>query len=169
MEEERSTGLQALGKVGVVGLGLIGGSIALDLREQGIDVSPNRIMVTPGASGALLLIASLLINPGDGMLMADPGYPCNRNFLRLVEGKGQLVPVDASDRYQLTPAKAREAPTSAPPLEAERQCPWLLVIPGPRRSGEDNGARVGQRGVVVDRRERGRARRARAAGRRAAL
>ena len=29
MGEERSTGLQTLGKVGVVGLGLIGGSLAL--------------------------------------------------------------------------------------------------------------------------------------------
>ena len=59
-------------------------------------------MVPPGASGALLLIAALLINPGDGMLMTDPGYPCNRHFMRLVEGRGQLVPVDAASRYQLT-------------------------------------------------------------------
>ncbi|GHD17499.1 aminotransferase [Halioglobus japonicus] len=71
--------------------------------EYGLDISPRRIMITPGASGALLLIASLLMNPGDGMLMADPGYPCNRHFLRLVEGQGQLVPVDASTRYQMTP------------------------------------------------------------------
>lgn len=78
-------------------------------REQyGIDVPVRRIMITPGASGALLLIASLLMNPGDGLLMADPGYPCNRNFLRLVEGEGQLVPVTRDDRYQLT-AKAAEA------------------------------------------------------------
>jgi aspartate/methionine/tyrosine aminotransferase len=52
-------------------------------------------MVTPGASGALLLVSALLLNPGDGMLMTDPGYPCNRHFLRLVEGEGQLVPVGA--------------------------------------------------------------------------
>ena len=39
MGEERSTGLEALGKVGVVGLGLIGGSIALDLRQQGVSVT----------------------------------------------------------------------------------------------------------------------------------
>jgi aspartate/methionine/tyrosine aminotransferase len=70
--------------------------------EYGLDISPRRIMVTPGASGALLLLSSLLINPGDGMLMTDPGYPCNRHFLRLVEGRGQLVPVDAGSNYQLT-------------------------------------------------------------------
>jgi aspartate/methionine/tyrosine aminotransferase len=75
-------------------------------QQYGVQVSANRIMITPGASGALLQIAALLINPGDGFLMADPGYPCNRNFLRLVEGHGQLVPVESSERYQLTAEKA---------------------------------------------------------------
>jgi len=67
----------------------------------GLDIGPERIMVTPGASGALLLIAALLVEPGKGMLMTDPGYPCNRHFMRLVEGRGQLVPVSAEDNYQL--------------------------------------------------------------------
>jgi len=75
-------------------------------QQYGVDIDPRRIMLTPGASGALLLISALLINPGDGMLMTDPGYPCNRHFLRLVEGHGQLVPVGAEDRFQLTAAKA---------------------------------------------------------------
>jgi len=70
--------------------------------EYGLDIAPSRIFVTPGASGALLLLCALLLNPGDGMLLTDPGYPCNRHFMRLVEGRGQLVPVDASTRYQLT-------------------------------------------------------------------
>ncbi len=69
--------------------------------DYGLDIPPSRILVTPGASGALLLLSALLLDPGDGMLMSDPGYPCNRNFMRLVEGHGQLVPVDAGSRYQL--------------------------------------------------------------------
>jgi aspartate/methionine/tyrosine aminotransferase len=77
-------------------------------QEYGVEVNPRRIMITPGASGALLLIAALTINPGDGMLMTDPGYPCNRHFLRLVEGRGQLVPVGPEDQFQLTAAKAEE-------------------------------------------------------------
>jgi aspartate/methionine/tyrosine aminotransferase len=71
-------------------------------ETYGLDISPQRILVTPGASGALLLITALLMNPGDGMLMTDPGYPCNRHFMRLVEGRGQLVPVDARSNYQLS-------------------------------------------------------------------
>jgi aspartate/methionine/tyrosine aminotransferase len=72
-------------------------------RTYGLDIAPERIMVTAGASGALLLLSALLLNPGDGMLMADPGYPCNRNFFRLMEAAGQLVPVGPETRYQLTP------------------------------------------------------------------
>ncbi len=70
--------------------------------DYGLDIGPERIMVTPGASGALLLITALLLNPGDSMLMTDPGYPCNRHFMRLVEGRGQLVPVDETSRFQLS-------------------------------------------------------------------
>ncbi len=76
--------------------------------DYGLDIDPRRIMITPGASGALLLIAALLMNPGDGMLMTDPGYPCNRHFLRLVEGEGQLVPVGVEDRFQLHAEKAEK-------------------------------------------------------------
>jgi aspartate/methionine/tyrosine aminotransferase len=77
--------------------------------DYGLDISPQRIMVTPGASGALMLAAALLTDPGDSMIMADPGYPCNRQFIRLVEGFAQLVPVDAAQRYQLTASAAEAA------------------------------------------------------------
>jgi aspartate/methionine/tyrosine aminotransferase len=54
--------------------------------HYGLDIDPERILVTPGGSGALLLASSLLVDPGRHWLLADPGYPCNRHFLRLVEG-----------------------------------------------------------------------------------
>ncbi|MBI5782885.1 MAG: pyridoxal phosphate-dependent aminotransferase [Gammaproteobacteria bacterium] len=60
-----------------------------------------RVAVTPGASGALQLIFAALINPGDQVLMADPGYPCNRHFVSLFEGEPVAIPVDASTGYQL--------------------------------------------------------------------
>ncbi len=60
-----------------------------------------RVAVTPGASGALQLIFAALINPGDQVLMADPGYPCNRHFVSLFEGEPRAIPVDAATGYQL--------------------------------------------------------------------
>lgn len=68
-----------------------------------VQIDPERILVTPGGSGALLLASSLLVDPGKHWLLADPGYPCNRHFLRLVEGAAQLVPVGPQTAYQLTP------------------------------------------------------------------
>lgn len=72
-------------------------------RRYGLDIPARRIVVTPGGSGALLLAVSLLVDPGKHWLLADPGYPCNRHFLRLVEGAAKLVPVGPETAYQLTP------------------------------------------------------------------
>lgn len=77
-------------------------------ERHGVDISAQRIVITPGASGALLLALGLLINPGDEVLMADPGYPCNRHFVRFVEGQARAVPVGAESHYQLTSAQLAE-------------------------------------------------------------
>lgn len=69
---------------------------------HGVAVDPDRVCVTPGASGALLLAMAALFNPGDQVLMADPGYPCNRHFARFVEARGVGVPVGPETRFQLT-------------------------------------------------------------------
>ena len=80
-------------------------AIAEYYRSQlNVTVAPERVFVTAGASGGLLLLTALLTNPGDNLLMADPGYPCNRHFLSSVDAEGLLVPVAAEDNYQLTPA-----------------------------------------------------------------
>jgi|SRR5688572_5299259 aspartate/methionine/tyrosine aminotransferase len=72
--------------------------------RHGVDVPPERIVITTGASGALMLACAALVDPGDEVLIADPGYPCNRHFVRLMEGSPRAVPVDAASDYQLTPA-----------------------------------------------------------------
>jgi len=68
----------------------------------GKKVSSALIAITPGSSGALQLLVALLVNPGDEVLMADPGYPCNRHFVRIFEGVTVSVPVEATTRFQLT-------------------------------------------------------------------
>lgn len=71
-------------------------------QQYGVTVPARRILITPGASGALQLATALLINPGDRVLLADPGYPCNRHFVRLVEGEPVSIAVGAETSYQLT-------------------------------------------------------------------
>ena len=70
--------------------------------DYGLQIPPERIIVTPGASGALLLMSALLVNAGQTLLMADPSYPCNQQFLRVVEGAAKFVAVGPEQRYQLT-------------------------------------------------------------------
>ncbi len=62
----------------------------------------NQIVVTPGASGALHLAFCALINPGDEVLLADPGYPCNRHFVRMFEGRVVSIPVGSKNGFQLS-------------------------------------------------------------------
>lgn len=69
-----------------------------------VEIAPERIAVTAGASAALLLTMGVLINPGEEVLLTDPGYPCNHQFVRAMGGKPVGVPVDSSNGYQLNAA-----------------------------------------------------------------
>jgi len=82
-----------------------------DLREAislyykhtyGADVPARRIVVTPGASGALQLALAALVDPGDRVLMSDPGYPCNRHLVHHINGNPIGIPVGPDDGFQLT-------------------------------------------------------------------
>lgn len=71
-------------------------------HQHGVTVEPNRIVITPGASGALLLALAAVVEPGKTILVSDPGYPCNRNFVRFLAGQTKSIPVGADTAYQIT-------------------------------------------------------------------
>ena len=79
-----------------------------DRDRVGVEVEPERIVVTTGSSAALLLALALLVDRDDELLLADPGYPCNRHFARVLEARPVGIPVDAANRYQLTARAIRE-------------------------------------------------------------
>jgi len=72
------------------------------LEKYKVKVAAERIFVTPGASGAFLLALGVSLNPGEEVLMADPCYPCNQNFVRLMEAKTKFINVDGKTDYQLS-------------------------------------------------------------------
>ncbi|MCQ8103994.1 pyridoxal phosphate-dependent aminotransferase [Methylomonas sp. SURF-2] len=72
------------------------------VRQYGVKVDPGRVFITPGASGAFLLAFGISLNPGEQVMMADPCYPCNDNFVRLFNGQTHFVNVGADTEYQLT-------------------------------------------------------------------
>ena len=69
--------------------------------HHGVRVPARRIVITPGASGALLLALGVLLDRDSEVLLADPGYPCNRHFVRFIEGKARAIPVGPQTAYQL--------------------------------------------------------------------
>ncbi len=71
-------------------------------QEYGVDVSAERILVTPGTSGAFSLIYAALLDAGESVLLSDPGYPCQRNFIRLNGAEPINIPVGPGTRYHLS-------------------------------------------------------------------
>ncbi|MEY4651657.1 MAG: hypothetical protein RI884_238 [Pseudomonadota bacterium] len=74
-------------------------------QRFGLEVPARRIVLTAGASAALHLTCLALIEAGDEVLMPDPSYPCNRQFVQAAEGRAVLVPTTAADRFQLNAAQ----------------------------------------------------------------
>jgi aspartate/methionine/tyrosine aminotransferase len=74
----------------------------------GVLIDPSRVVVTAGASAALLLVTAALVNPGDRVLVSDPSYPCNRQFLSSFGAEVKLVPTSAETRFQLNEDLVRE-------------------------------------------------------------
>ena len=76
-------------------------------QRYNVAVPASRIVVTAGASGALLLAMACLCQPGSEWLMTDPGYPCNSNFVRSFDGVPVCIPVSAENNYQPTLAEVQ--------------------------------------------------------------
>ncbi|MDQ6986300.1 MAG: aminotransferase class I/II-fold pyridoxal phosphate-dependent enzyme [Mariprofundaceae bacterium] len=74
-------------------------------NEYNVQVAPERILITPGSSGAFSLIYAVLLDAGESVLLPDPGYPCQRNFVRLAGGEAVNIPVGPETRYHLSAAQ----------------------------------------------------------------
>ncbi len=72
------------------------------LSHYGVNVDAESVVVTPGASGALQLVCGVLVNPGDEILMTDPGYPCNRHFVQLMGGVPTFVELSQANNFAFT-------------------------------------------------------------------
>lgn len=93
-----------LGYTVALGLPALRARIARLYRDwYGLDLDPARVVVTSGSSAAFLLAFTSLFDSGDGVAIAEPGYPSYRNILKALG----MVPVglatEAEARFQPTP------------------------------------------------------------------
>ncbi len=76
--------------------------------RYGLDIDWQRIVVTPGSSGALQLVMAAVLDVGDNILMPDPAYPCNRQIAASLGALATALPVDATTAYQPTPKQVEQ-------------------------------------------------------------
>jgi aspartate/methionine/tyrosine aminotransferase len=72
-------------------------------ERYGVEVDPGRVVVTTGTSGAFLVAYSILLEAGDRIALADPSYPCYRNFAHLLEIVPEPIPVSRETNYEIRP------------------------------------------------------------------
>ncbi len=71
-------------------------------------IHPDQIIVTPGTSPAFFLIFSTLLEKGDSVILPNPHYPCDANFVEFLGGNPLFVPVREEEGYQWNPDRVKK-------------------------------------------------------------
>lgn len=126
----------------------------LELREEiskkicgryGVTISPDRILVTSGSSPCMHIAFAAILEPGDEVILADPGYACYRNMIEFQGGVPVFVKVREEEGFQLLPEAIEEKLTSRTKaiLINSPSNPTGSIIP------EENLERISSLGVMV--------------------
>lgn len=81
-------------------------------NEYGVAISADQVIVTSGSSPAILLTLGVLCEPGDEVIISDPGYACYQNFIRFVNAVPVKVPVFEEDGFQYRPEEIKKRITA---------------------------------------------------------
>ncbi|WP_202865438.1 pyridoxal phosphate-dependent aminotransferase [Ornithinimicrobium sufpigmenti] len=82
------------------------------LRTNGLELDPRRhVLITPGSDSGLYFAMAAVLDAGDEVLVPDPSYPSNAVNCRLLGAVPVLVPMAASDGWQLDVEAMRAAIT----------------------------------------------------------
>ena len=90
-------------------------------RTYGLDIDPERFVLTCGASPALVLALAANFDAGDRVALARPGYVAYRNVLKALHLVPVEIPCGAETRYQLAAAH----------LEALDPAPKGVIVASP--------------------------------------
>ena len=77
-------------------------------RRYGVRVKANQVLVTSGTSPALMLACAACLNPGDEVMVSDPGYACYNNFISYCDGTPQPVKVYEDNGFQYDPGELKK-------------------------------------------------------------
>jgi (5-formylfuran-3-yl)methyl phosphate transaminase len=94
--------------------------------RYGVEVHPDQVLVTPGTSPSMLMVFSLLLQPGDRVLLTDPSYACYPNFIRFTGAVPDFVPVREEDGFQFRVDQVKER------MRDTCAASWSIRRPTPR-------------------------------------
>jgi aspartate/methionine/tyrosine aminotransferase len=77
-------------------------AIAADFtRRRGVEVSPDRVVVTPGAKPIMAYTMMALVGPGDEVIVPDPGFPIYESMARFMGATPVPIPLHAEADFRL--------------------------------------------------------------------
>lgn len=131
---EQSLRNKSLGYTPTAGIDELRKAVAVNYygSHLGIDLNSERIIITTGASAALQIALTMVIDPGDEILITDPGYPCYSNLIRVSGGFPKTIPTRPETRFQFTPDLLRGhwSRTTKAALLSSPSNPTGTLIPG---------------------------------------
>ena len=98
-------------------------------RRNGFAADPGQVVVTHGAVNALLTALMVLVEPGEGILVPDPGWPNYQMMAKMLDAEAVAYPLDAATGYEPDLGRLAEL--------AERAGAKVLLINSP---GNPTGA-----------------------------
>ena len=119
---------------------------------HGVTIPAARVVITPGASGALLLALSALADPGEAVLATDPGYPCVRHVASLLGVTTRAVPLSAAQDFRPDPERLLRAwhPDTRAVIVASPANPTGAVLSAADLAGLADFARARGATLLVD-------------------
>jgi aspartate/methionine/tyrosine aminotransferase len=92
-----------LGYTETLGIASLRARIARAYAEwQGVEIDPERVVVTTGSSAAFMLAFIAAFEAGDRVAVAVPGYPPYRHILTALGCEPVLIETDATTRWSIT-------------------------------------------------------------------
>lgn len=81
-------------------------------RSRGFKPEIDQILVTPGANAIIYLAVSCLVNPGEEVIVPDPGFPTYYSAIKYCGAVPVSVPLYESNRFRMNPEDLRKRITS---------------------------------------------------------
>ncbi len=72
-------------------------------ESRDIDVTPEEVVVTPGAKPIIFFSILACVNPGEEVLYPNPGFPIYESMINFVEAKPVPIPLKEENDFRMDP------------------------------------------------------------------